>query len=537
MADRPKDVPGEQTGSSDEVSQILGLYAGQEAPEDEIETVDSSYLEISSLPTHYLQDVADIYQMQMATYHQRQLDEVLAPGECPIGSDAETCFRGHHAVVLIENIPYNITRQEVIQFFGNRARLASGWPVHIIMDRSSGKTNECYVEFATHADAEDTIRRIKALHDSNQGPRMGNRYVDVSISSQAALMKALFPHAKCISWETGRPVVVPDESWPNGFAGFLTDEELFCTARHVREPGRSAHTHKIPQRPYESINSTMWKFPWFATHLYTVHTRNKIHFTLKTMMEHLVQRLRGGGQIVGLDTRLVTELLRAGIECPAFNPRMKYVLAEISDDQAFFGRMSDNWLPYFPFDTLTWLRPNNPNALEFYGMLILNGRVVRIPRGLERRFFGQKHPHPYGDWWFAWDEPVASEKIFSDAINDEKQVLQTLLTTGHGVMTPVRQGLSLAPYNFPRSGYSTMGAPEQQGPAHWPSQGPNPYVVAAPMPAATPAPAPTPLPAPVARRSPGPLGPPAPRGPQSPRGRGNWRGPWRGASSRGHRRF
>jgi hypothetical protein len=32
MADRPKDVPGEQTGSSDEVSQILGLYAGQEAP-------------------------------------------------------------------------------------------------------------------------------------------------------------------------------------------------------------------------------------------------------------------------------------------------------------------------------------------------------------------------------------------------------------------------------------------------------------------------------------------------------------------------
>jgi hypothetical protein len=164
---------------------------------------------------------------------------------------------------------------------------------------------------------------------------------------------------------------------------------------------------------------------------------------------------------------------------------------------------------------------------QFYGMLILNGRVVRIPRGLERRFFGPEHPHPYGNWWFVWDEPVASEKIFSDAINEEKQVLQTLLTTGHGFMTPVRQGLSLAPYNFPRSGYSTMGALEQQqGRAHWPSQGPNPYVAAATL-----APAPTPLPAPVARR------PPGPPGPQSPRGRGNWRGPWRGASSRGHRRF
>lgn len=94
-----------------------------------------------------------------------------------------------------------------------------------------------------------------------------------------------------------------------------------------------------------------------------MHTRNKLLVTLKEMMEHLVERLRYG-QIVGLDIRLVTELLRAGLECPAFNPRMKYVLAEISEDQAIFGRMNENWLPYFPFDTLTWLRPNNSNALE-----------------------------------------------------------------------------------------------------------------------------------------------------------------------------
>lgn len=174
---------------------------------------------------------------------------------------------------------------------------------------------------------------------------------------------------------------------------------------------------------------------------------------------------------------------------------------------------------------------------QFYGMLISQGRAVRIPRGLSRSFFGREYSHPYGDWWFAWDEPVASEKIFSDAINDEKQVLQTLLTTGHQAMTGVRQALSVAPFNFPRSGFSPMSALEQQGLAHWPSQGPNPYVAAAPVPAATPAPAPTPpgapLPAPVARRPPGPLGPPTPRGPQSPRGRGNWRG----TSSRGHRRF
>jgi hypothetical protein len=29
-----------------------------------------------------------------------------------------------------------------------------------------------------------------------------------------------------------------DEDWSTGFVGFLTDEELFCVARHAREPNR-----------------------------------------------------------------------------------------------------------------------------------------------------------------------------------------------------------------------------------------------------------------------------------------------------------
>jgi hypothetical protein len=94
-----------------------------------------------------------------------------------------------------------------------------------------------------------------------------------------------------------------------------------------------------------------------------VHARNKLFFALKGMTEALVQRLHGG-QIVGLDSRVVAELLRAGLECPGFNPRMKYVLAEASDQQAVLRRMHQVFLPFFPFDTLTWLRPNNPIALE-----------------------------------------------------------------------------------------------------------------------------------------------------------------------------
>jgi hypothetical protein len=138
-------------------------------------------------------------------------------------------------------IPYTVTRQEVIQFFGRGAGLAEGWAVHIIMERSSGKTMDCYVEFNSTSDAMNAVQRVKRMHDANQGPRMGNRYVDLSLSTQAALMKALFPRAKCIEWVNGRPNKVPkrqDEPWSSGFNGFLTDEELFCVVRHAREPNR-----------------------------------------------------------------------------------------------------------------------------------------------------------------------------------------------------------------------------------------------------------------------------------------------------------
>lgn len=54
-------------------------------------------------------------------------------------------------------------------------------------------------------------------------------------------MKTLFPRAKCIKWEGGRPVEVPkhpQEQDLSGFVGFMTDEELFCVGRHAREPHR-----------------------------------------------------------------------------------------------------------------------------------------------------------------------------------------------------------------------------------------------------------------------------------------------------------
>jgi hypothetical protein len=288
--------------------------------------------------------------------------------------------------------------------------------------------------------------------------------------------------------------------------------------------------------------------------MYTVHARNKLFYTLKSMIEVLVERL-GAEQTMGLDSRLVTELLRAGLECPAFNPRMKYVLAEASEDQGIIRRMHPEMLPFFPFDTLTWVPPNDPIKLEvslaaftsffhfcekslmcynqFYAGLIARGQPDRIPEGMKRLYFGEEYQKPYGDWWFEWFSEPASKKLSSVAAEEEKQLLWSLLISGYATL----RGTTSGPSNPP---------PPPPGPARAPCRAP------VPMPRA-PAPAPVPT-GPVRPRGRPPAGPAPPRGPppalgagpsrppgppgthssRGPYGSGSWRG---GPSTGGGRRF
>lgn len=97
--------------------------------------------------------------------------------------------------------------------------------------------------------------------------------------------------------------------------------------------------------------------------MYTVHERNKIFQALRFMIEALVTRMKTE-QVVGLDKRLVTELIQVGLRCPAFNPRMKFCLAYVGEDYQTAQKMPEVWMTYFPFDTLTWLPPFNPVTME-----------------------------------------------------------------------------------------------------------------------------------------------------------------------------
>jgi hypothetical protein len=183
------------------------------------------------------------------------------------------------------------------------------------MERSTGKTMDCFVELETEKDAKDTVDRINnRSYDLGSSPRIGNRHVDVELSSPAKMMKAIFPLAKCIAWVEGKPVRLENkDSWSTGFDGFLTDEELFCLLRHAEQPHRvsftsltailtcmitntsqSAFASKVPQRCYESFITTILK----VSGSYSIHSCLYICILLTRFL--LLHSSRGTHQICTL---------------------------------------------------------------------------------------------------------------------------------------------------------------------------------------------------------------------------------------------
>lgn len=67
------------------------------------------------------------------------------------------------------------------------------------------------------------------------------------------------------------------------------------------------------------------------------------------------------GRNLGLDGRLVQDLLNAGLRCPAFNERQKSLLLMVAQRPGDYNMMSNpNFSIYWPFDTLG----RKPNARE-----------------------------------------------------------------------------------------------------------------------------------------------------------------------------
>ncbi|KAB8231875.1 hypothetical protein BDV23DRAFT_195447 [Aspergillus alliaceus] len=334
--------------------------------------------------------------------------------EMPIGSHVHTSQAPRWGVIKISNIPYSVTKYEISQFVGRQARLITpdkGCSIHIIMERSTAKTMDCFAETETHEAARETVKRINSIYESGRAPRLGLRRVEVELSSQDALLKELFPKAKCISWEDGMPSEISStDPYSTGFSGFITSEEIVGAIRHA----------EIPHR-----------FPWYATKLYTVDDRNQLFEMANRHLLSLASRIEKT-HTMGLDQNLLRDLLYAGLNCPAFNERQKYTLCVNSGLEAEIARFPEisKW---FPFDTLVQLPNYNKDALLYYSNLISKGTIPDhgIPH-LTNTFPQDRNDlrSPYGRVWFEWPGTITKTVLWESAVQIEMHILGNLVLTG-----------------------------------------------------------------------------------------------------------
>ena len=145
------------------------------------------------------------------------------------------------------------------------------------MERVTSKTLDCFVEFVDLGEAVSAVNRFEQNRQGGRG-RLGQRHVDVELSTQGELMKELFPKAKNVQWDGPRPKIIPrdhNDKYNSGFQGFIIKEELIMLLKHVESPQRvsrspSASSSKrliletpfskdCPQRSFECLVSTLVK--------------------------------------------------------------------------------------------------------------------------------------------------------------------------------------------------------------------------------------------------------------------------------------
>jgi len=248
------------------------------------------------------------------------------------------------SLLLTGQIPFSTTRSEVVAFLGRNSRILNDHeePVHIVMERVTGKTQDVYVEFCTLTDAMRAVER----HSSSKAgvtesgaprhPRLGNRPVVVELSSQGALMKSLFPQARGIFWNNAVPEVQPfrpAEPWEN-FKGFVSAEEMVMLVKHVEVPHRSPFSKDCPQRAYECMISTVKKLPWYKTDCITIHQRWAVFDAVVKLITLLDKAIVTKQHSAYLTPVLLKRLITAAMLCPGFTVVQK-------DTIAFMTGMSD----------------------------------------------------------------------------------------------------------------------------------------------------------------------------------------------------
>ncbi|KAL1842795.1 hypothetical protein VTJ49DRAFT_4124 [Mycothermus thermophilus] len=358
-------------------------------------------------------------------------EEAMAPQNFPFIESAAQGGPVTHGVVQIKNIPFGTNRAEIIAFLGRNSKILNDVqePVHIIMERVSSKTQDAFVEFMTVNDAIRTVEKHVEATNKGRITRLGERPVELVLSSQAALLETLFPLAAGVQWTNGRPKImspVEGEPWKT-FKGFVTEEELTMLVKHVEVPSRDC-----PQRPYECMISTIKKFPWYMANHITLRQRHVIYNTTIKLIELLKIAIQRDAKIqqyaTVLNRQLLKRLVTAGMLCPGFSVVQKDNIAiagemELERTYAFNQpRHPQEWVhlhalcprPGIPVDVLEWYIAvlREETAKLFYRVPLPEAERADI----EQR--GEQTSQYFGYLWHEIDKPIGGKELENMTLGD-----------------------------------------------------------------------------------------------------------------------
>ncbi|KAG6355554.1 hypothetical protein INS49_003516 [Diaporthe citri] len=283
----------------------------------------------------------------------------------------------HCGVVKLKNIPFGTKRAEVLAFLGRNSKVLNDnqEPVHIIMERVTSKTNDAYVEFMSMQAAVNAVEKHQKTVANGRLSRLGDRPIEVELSSQAALMKDLFPLAKGVRWEGAVPVVLedhPSEPW-NCFKGFVSDEEMAMLVKHVEVPQRSPFSRDCPQRPFECMISTLRKLPWYKTDCITIKQRHSVYSACIQLIRLLQHAIKEKKDEEHLTSQLLKRLWTSAMLCHGFTVTMRDNIAyqvDIPEDRLRefnMPRFANMWVHAYTLCP----KPGTPlDVLEYYIALI-----------------------------------------------------------------------------------------------------------------------------------------------------------------------
>lgn len=117
------------------------------------------------------------------------------------------------------------------------------------MELVTGKTGDVFVEMESNSDAIAAISRHSRRMADGLIDRLGDRPIDIELSSPDELLKTVFKNGSIgVKWNQGKPEIQnPPEHQAFGyFKGFVTQEELTMIIKHAEHQVRPAFSFLPP---------------------------------------------------------------------------------------------------------------------------------------------------------------------------------------------------------------------------------------------------------------------------------------------------